>query len=35
MKIMQRRVEEARFDDHVGPRVPQRHRLILLIEGMW
>jgi len=38
MKIIQRRVEEARLDDHIGPRVwwdPQRYRLILLIEGMW
>jgi hypothetical protein len=38
MKIMQRRVEEARFDDHAGPRAwwdPQRFRLFMLIEGMW
>ena len=38
MKIMQRRVEEARFDDHAGPRAwwdPQRIRLFMLIEGSW
>jgi GR25 family glycosyltransferase involved in LPS biosynthesis len=38
MKIMQRRVEEARTDDHMGPRAlwdPQRYRLFILIEGMW
>ena len=37
MKIIQRRVEEARLDDHIGPRLwwdPRRYRLFILIEGM-
>lgn len=37
MKIAQRRVEEIRHDDHVGPRAwwdPQRYRLVSIVGGM-
>ena len=38
MKVLQRRVEETRRDDHIGPRPwwdHQRYRLVMLIEGAW